>query len=155
MSNLGQKVPIWNRLGAQKHHIAAKSIILLKETCHALFFVAFCSAMPIQNIVRVDGNVQWRWIIGKSGEYVAVCDPLQLTLQAATWAELMEDTADVLNAIFKDLMKSNELDTFLRDKGWNLIGQIPLQREDVTFDVPFFFVPEMARSNGSQRYLSQ
>jgi hypothetical protein len=112
-------------------------------------------AMPTQALVRIDANLQWRYTIGKGGNYVAVCDPLKLTLQAGTWAELMEDTSDVLNSIFRDLLSSNELDHFLRDHGWTLQGRFPKRPENVRFDVPFFFVPQMADLNGSQRHLSQ
>jgi hypothetical protein len=72
----------------------------------------------IQVRVRIDANLPWRYTIGRGGNYVAVCDPLKLTLQAESWDELMEDTSDVLNSIFHDLLRANELDRFLRDHGW-------------------------------------
>jgi hypothetical protein len=80
---------------------------------------------------------------------------LKLTLQAHTWAELMEDTSDVLNSVFVDLLNSKELNTFLQSHGWTMVSQIPEHVEDVRFDVPFFFVPEMANSHGSQKRVSQ
>ena len=110
-----------------------------------------------QELVRIDANLQWRNTIGAGGNYVAVCDPLKLTLQAETWGELMEDTADVLNAIFKDLMSSHELETFLRDHGWSVVsGYLPAheERENVRFDVPFFFAPlAAAQAHGSERHV--
>lgn len=112
-------------------------------------------ATVAQFLVRIDANLQWRFTIGKGGNYVAVCDPLRLTLQAGTWAELMEDTSDVLNAIFLDLLSENKLDSFLRAHGWNMRGQVPPHAENVRFDVPFFFVPEMANPHGSQKHVSQ
>ncbi len=119
--------------------------------------MACCFAMntPTKIVVRINADLQWRYTVGKGGNYVAVCDPLQLTLQAETWAELMEDTSEVLNSIFHDLLDSNELDRFLRDKGWSLANHVPNKTEDVQFDVPFLFAPEMANSNGSQRHLPQ
>jgi predicted RNase H-like HicB family nuclease len=108
-----------------------------------------------QTLVRIDANLQWRATIGKGGNYVAVCDPLKLTLQAETWAELMEDTSDVLNTIFLDLLTSNELDNFLRAHGWSMMGQVPRRPENVRFDVPFFYVREAVQPDGSQRHLSQ
>ncbi len=105
--------------------------------------------------VRINANLQWRYTIGKGGNYVAVCDPLKLTLQAETWADLMEDTSAVLNTIFHDLLSSNELDRFLRDHGWAVQGRVPEDPENVRFDVPFFFVPELANANGSSRHLPQ
>jgi len=108
-----------------------------------------------QFLVRINANLQWRFTVGKGGNYVAVCDPLKLTLQAHTWAELMEDTSDVLNTVFLDLLSSNELDKFLQDHGWTLMGQLPQRVENVRFDVPFFFVPEIAQVDGPKRYVSQ
>jgi predicted RNase H-like HicB family nuclease len=107
-----------------------------------------------QLIVRIDAQLPWRFTIGKGGNYVAVCDPLQLTLQAETWADLMEDTSDVLNSVFKDLLKNGQLDAFLRMHGWNFMGQVPQRdQENVRFDVPFFFIPEMAQPHGPANYL--
>jgi predicted RNase H-like HicB family nuclease len=112
-------------------------------------------ATPPQLLVRINANLSWRYTIGKGGHYVAVCDPLRLTLQANTWAELMEDTADVLNVVFLDLLKANELNPFLRQHGWNIVGGLPRDQENVRFDVPFFFVPQMAQSHDSPNYASK
>ncbi len=112
-------------------------------------------ATPTQIFVRINANLPWKYTIGKGGNYVAVCDPLKLTLQAKTWFDLMEDTSDVLNAIFHDLLSSNELDRFLRDHGWTAVGHIPERPENVRFDVPFFFAPAMAQPNDSPRHVCQ
>lgn len=117
--------------------------------------MSFAMPSPVETRVRIDANLQWKSTIGKGGNFVAVCDPLKLTVQAETWAELMEDTAEVLNAIFIDLLSSNELDHFLRDHGWTMMGRVPAHRENIRFDVPFFFVPPVAHSNGSQNYVPQ
>jgi len=112
-------------------------------------------AVVAQILVRINANLQWRYTIGKGGNYIAVCDPLKLTLQAETWADLMGDTSDVLNSIFRDLLSSNELDLFLRDHGWTLQGRFPDRPENVRFDVPFFFVPQMANPDGPEKHLHQ
>ena len=104
-------------------------------------------------LLRIDGRVDWRCLQGKGGNWVAVCDPLKLTVQAETWANLMEDIALTLDAVFKDLLISNELTKFLRDHGWALSGTIPNRPEDVQFDVPFFAA--MTGAHGSQRELHQ
>ena len=104
-------------------------------------------------VFRIDAQLPWRFKIGSGGNFVAVCDPLKLTLQAETWAELMEDTSDVLNSVFRDLLKNNQLDAFLSAHGWNFMGQAPHRnQENVRFDVPFLFIPEMARLDDSHRY---
>jgi len=67
----------------------------------------------------------------------------------------MEDIGHTLDAMLRDLLRSNELDKFLRDHGWTAMGQIPAQlSKDVKFDVPF--IPTMIRApHGSQGVLHQ
>jgi hypothetical protein len=108
--------------------------------------------MTLVRVEVVKGNIQWNITQGKSGAWIGVCEPLKLTVQSDTWAGLMEDIGLTLNAVLKDLMISNELPQFLRDRGWQVIGAIPPRPEDVQFDVPFF--PAMV-NHGSQRELHQ
>ena len=109
--------------------------------------------MASPQIIRVDANLQWRILQAKSGEWVGICDPLKLTVQADTWADLMEDIGHTLDALLKDLLSSNELNRFLQDQGWKLLAAIT-SREDVRFDVPF--IPAMmVNANGSPRQLHQ
>ena len=106
----------------------------------------------VATVVRVNANVPWKCLRAKGGNWVAVCDPLKLTVQAESYAELMEDIGLTLNGLLADLLASNELNRFLRDHGWVLMGTIPSRREDVRFDVPFF--PAMV-ADGSSRDFHQ
>ena len=107
----------------------------------------------MQSLLRIDANLQWKCLQGPGGNWVAACEPLKLTVQAETWAELMEDIALTLDAMFRDLLITDELRRFLREHGWTLIGTIPNRPEEARFDVPFF--PAMMGSHGSQRELHQ
>jgi hypothetical protein len=91
------------------------------------------------NIVQVEGrgNLVWGVIRAKGGHWVGVCDPLGLTVQSDTWAKLMDDIAHTLNALLLDLFQEGELDRFLRDRGWKLVGPMPSQPDEAWFDVPF------------------
>lgn len=89
---------------------------------------------------------------GQGGNWVAVCDPLKLTVQAATWAELMEDIGLTLNALLQDLFESDELERFLHDQGWKLFRAIPSRPDEVRFDVPFFAA---MMGHGAARQLHQ
>lgn len=90
-------------------------------------------------VVKIDGKTDWKCFRAKGGHWVAVCDPLGLTIQSGgTWANLMEDIAHTLNAMFVDLLKSRDLEKFLSDRGWRPVGRIPSKPTDVWFDVPFF-----------------
>ena len=104
-------------------------------------------------LVRVQANVPWDIVQGKTGAWIGICEPLKLTVQAETWANLMEDIGLTLNAILQDLLKSNELPQFLKDRGWQLVGPMPSHPEEVHFDVPFF--PAMMGANGPQREFHQ
>lgn len=103
--------------------------------------------------VELQANLQWAVLQGKGGNWVAVCDPLGLTVQGETWAELMEDIGHTLDALLKDLLSTNELNRFLTDHGWKLLAAIPNRPEDVRFDVPF--IPAMMGNNGPARQLHQ
>ena len=107
-------------------------------------------------LVHIEGNVPWKWRKGSGGNYVAICDPLKITLQASSYQELMEDIADSLDALLKDLLDSNEFDQFMHDQGWRLLAPIPARPRDLKFDVPFSIVPvTMAGADGPQRVLHQ
>jgi predicted RNase H-like HicB family nuclease len=87
--------------------------------------------------IEIKANLPWEYFKGKGGNWIAVCEPLKLTVQSETFGELMEDIEDTLDALFQDLLSSNELEKLLRDHGWTLTGQIPSRDEPVRFDIPF------------------
>ena len=76
-------------------------------------------------LVRIEGNVPWSWRKGSGGNYVAICEPLKITLQARSYSELMEDISLTLDAMMYDLLANNEFDRFMRDHGWQLQQAIP------------------------------
>lgn len=100
-------------------------------------------------IIRIEGKVRWQTHRAKGGNWVGVCNPLKLTIQSDTWANLMEDIAFTMDAILKDLLSTNEFDKFLRDRGWKLLGPIPVRRVNIRFDLPFY--PVAMASHDSQR----
>ena len=87
--------------------------------------------------VEVKGNTEWRCFRARGGSWVAVCDPLGLTIQGETWAAMTESIAETLNAMLTDLITSKELERFLRDRGWQITGPLPSPPADLWFDVPF------------------
>jgi hypothetical protein len=107
--------------------------------------------MPTIVRVQVQGNLAWQVTQGKGGNWVAVCDPLRLTIQSETYAELMEDIGLSLNALMADLLAENELDGFLKEQGWMPIGPIPSEPSAVRFDVPF--MAAMTEADGSARHV--
>ena len=99
-----------------------------------------------RSVVRINGNVPWLIRSAEEGCWVGVCEPLQLTVQSETWAELMEDIGLTLDAMFLDLLSTNELDRFLRDRGWTAIGATKHSTQ-IQFDVPF--VPSLAHDSAA------
>lgn len=88
-----------------------------------------------RDVVRIEGKVEWEIRIADGYSYVGICDPLGLTLQAETWAAMMEEIGAVQNLLFKDLCETNELDRFLRERGWIAKGEPDV---GAIFDLPFF-----------------
>ncbi len=95
-------------------------------------------------LVKVEGKIDWKCFRarGGKGEWIAICDSLSLTIQSRTWADLMEDIAETLNSVMKDLLKSNELQKFFQEHGWRAMGPIPSKPANVSFDIPF--IPRIA-----------
>jgi len=90
-----------------------------------------------RHVVKIEGKAVWKCFRAKGGNWVAICNPLGLTIQSETWADLIEDIIHTLNAMFRDLLKSQELEQFLRDLGWRPVGRIPSKPANVFFDFPF------------------
>ncbi len=59
-------------------------------------------------VVHIEAKVPWQTRRAQGGNWIAVCDPLRLTVQAETYAELMEDIGLTLNALLKDLLREND-----------------------------------------------
>lgn len=95
-----------------------------------------------RRLVRIQGNVRWDIQPAEGGCYVGVCDELGLTMQADTWAELMQAIGSTLEMLFKDLCEADEFDQFLREHGWEADGQIDA---DAIIDMPF--LPTMAQAH--------
>jgi predicted RNase H-like HicB family nuclease len=107
--------------------------------------------------VHVRGQLEWQCHRAESGRWIGVCDPLKLTVQGETYAELMEDIGNAIDAMLRDLASTNEIHEFLREHGWQASVPIPMDRE-VRFDVPFVPVPIpalLAASNGPPRNVYQ
>lgn len=108
--------------------------------------------MPVVAVVSIEAKIAWRCSRARGGNWIAICDPLGLTVQSARYSELAEDVGDTLDLMFRELLRSNELDGFLRARGWKRgVGRLP-RPANVRFDVPFELL--MAR-HGSAASLHQ
>lgn len=88
--------------------------------------------------IQMQSNLQWA-VKRTANRVIAVCEPLNLVLDADTLEELPGIINEGLHLLFIDLLMDNELDAFLRARGWNALGvpnQIP-EGDEVQFDVPW------------------
>lgn len=95
----------------------------------------------MRQVVTVNAQVQWKYSQDpRSGRWIAVCDPLALTIEADTHTELRENIADAMNVLIRSMLKSGDLEEFLRDRGWadayQTIAKAVRGDRNVFFDVP-------------------
>ena len=101
-------------------------------------------------IVRVQGLVQWQhWQSGRSGRWIAVCEPLNLVLQGESKEELYSLIPEAVDLLMRDLVRENEIDAFLRERGWSASVPAEVSPQEITFQVPWELVTRAnARSAG-------
>lgn len=87
--------------------------------------------------VHIQGNLAWKWGRTKKGNYIAICDPIGQTVQAATYGELLETMHEALDSTFRELFSTGDLEQFLREQGWILPVPIRRTQGNVRFDMPF------------------
>jgi hypothetical protein len=88
--------------------------------------------------VEVKGLIGWVVTQGTSGHWIAVCDPMNLALEADSLDELYSVINEGVHLLFRDLLKDNELDQYLRERGWHAAGmpEGPVG-DDIEFRVPW------------------
>lgn len=89
------------------------------------------------SVVQIEANIGWRYARLEPDLYVATCQPLSLTVQGETFAELSEAMGEALTLLFESLYDAGELAAFLRTKGWTPTHPLPAPGNAVRFDVPF------------------
>lgn len=95
--------------------------------------------------IQLEGPLQWRYNRTKEGPFVAVCDALKITLESDSWSDLLEDMALAIDAILKDMFATNDLDPFLRERGWTFAGPLPNRLAEIQFEIPFELIAEKAK----------
>jgi len=107
-------------------------------------------SLPIP--IRIDANLQWLVTQTKSGMFVGVCEPLGLVSQGSDQFDLSQNIQESIQLMLNQLLRSGELDRFLRTHGWRA-SAIPTGPTDarVPFDVPFQLIRRQAQQNGPPR----
>lgn len=95
----------------------------------------------MKTIIKIDANIPWmakRDV--KSDTWVAICDPLSLTVEGDTWGELVSVVDEAMDHLFRDLLRNDQLDAFLQRRGWKQSGLMgrasPEMVSDIRFDIP-------------------
>lgn len=93
------------------------------------------------HVVRIQANVHWvTFESAASRRLIGVCDELNLSLEADDQEELQSLIPEAMNLLFADLLGDNELDQFLRERGWSAEGDLARPDGDIQFKLPFQLV---------------
>ncbi len=105
-------------------------------------------------VVQVQAQVKWEFYQDQpSKRWIAVCNPLGITIEADTHTELRENIEDALRLFMRSTFEDGELERFLREHGWKALN-IPAnaRANDIKFDVQIELIARKA-ANGPARAL--
>ena len=90
-------------------------------------------------IVVINAEIPWAITRPeKTRVWVGVCEPLKLTAQSMTWADLMTDISGAMESVFQDLMETGDLEKFMAERGWTAEPLHSASKpKNVKFDIPF------------------
>lgn len=99
--------------------------------------------------IEVTTHVQWQVERGPSRHYVATCPALGLVMEDPTFEGLEASIEESVQLLMRDLLESNELESFLRQRGWRAMPQPPVHDgpNDVQFDVPYELLVRASRDS--------
>jgi predicted RNase H-like HicB family nuclease len=83
-------------------------------------------------IIPIFGVVKWEaHRDAKSGQWVGICDELNLTTGGDTWAELQAMAQDAMRVLFQELAETGELEAVLKQTGLKLGEPLPADEQYV------------------------
>jgi hypothetical protein len=96
--------------------------------------------------IEVKHRLQWLATQTPSGNWIGICEPMNLSMEAKSLDELWNIIPETINLLFQDLLGDNELDSFLKERGWRA-ASIPAKPalKDVEFNVPWELIAEKER----------
>jgi predicted RNase H-like HicB family nuclease len=102
--------------------------------------------------VEIQANVMWRAIKSNtSSRHIAVCDELNLCLEGKDEEELRSLIPEAMQLLMIDLLADNEIDAYLRERGWQAVNLPQRMNGNVEFNVPFELIAEDARLDSTRR----
>ena len=97
-------------------------------------------------VVPINVKLEWRAMrSASSSRWIGICDALNLSMEAESLDELHSLIPETIHLLMTDLFEENELDQYLRTKGWHAVNIPTGPVGDIEFDVPWYLVAEGAR----------
>ena len=104
------------------------------------------------NTVFIQAKIEWRAHQSRtSRRWIGVCDSLNLAVEGETLDEVHSLIPEMIHLLMIDLLQDNEMDQFLRARGWHATGIPGTPDDDVQFEVPWELIAEGARASGERR----
>jgi hypothetical protein len=103
--------------------------------------------------LHLQANLQWRARQNPdTSRWIGICDPMNLSMEAATLDELHGVINETIQLVLTDLLHDNELDAYLKAHGWTATNLHDVRiEEDVCFDVPWELIADGSRANSERR----
>jgi len=88
---------------------------------------------------QLQSRVKWSvWQDKQSSYWIAVCDPLGLTVDGESIDDLIKTLLEAQRLLFTDLLEEGDMDRFLTKRGWVMARpSVSIPNEPPTFDIPF------------------
>lgn len=93
---------------------------------------------------QIGANVSWRVFRSSTSDmWIGANDDLGQVVQGSTIDELHRAINGLMNDLLLGLMQDDELDGFLRARGWRPVTPIPreIPEDGIVFDVPYATTP--------------
>lgn len=98
-------------------------------------------------VIEAKGTVPWRaFRSDTSRRWVAICDAMNLTTEADTLDELHSLISESVHLLLADLLRDNELEAFLQERGWHALNLPTNPSQNVQFDVPLELIVAAERT---------
>src|ERR1700733_431333 len=94
--------------------------------------------MAAQVTIKIEAkNILWQAKqSATSCRWIAVCQPMNLVMEADSIDELRSLINEAMQLLLVDLLQDNELEEYLRERGWKALPPAPVgKRDGVQFDV--------------------
>jgi hypothetical protein len=103
--------------------------------------------------IELESRLAWRARRSPTSDrWIGECPELNLVIEADSESELRSLIPESIHLLFSDLLADDELDQFLRERGWRAHHMpSPTERDDVRFDVPWELIAESARRDPERR----